>query len=209
MNFQAIIFDWSGTLSDDRQSVYAANNRMQAYYGLPSNTFDEFLTTVTMTPIEYFRSRGVSDSGEEIYALYRRYFQESLNEGICPCVFQDAYETLTVLKNRNVSTAVVSSHPTIFLKKESQEYQLAPLLKIVRGDATNKTDSMLSVCETLGCVPAQSMYIGDTIYDIRSAKAAGLQSAGIATGYHTAESLKQEKPDYLFSNLLEIVDLFC
>ncbi|MBI5793468.1 HAD family hydrolase [Candidatus Uhrbacteria bacterium] len=207
MKFDAIIFDWSGTLSDDRRPVYEANIGMRAHYGLPSNTFEEFFHTTRMTPIEFFRENGIMDSSDEIYALYRKFFAQSLEAGVRPSVYPEAHEVLSHLKNAGIPTAVVSSHPNIFLKQEAQEYLLAPFFEILHGDARDKVSALKDVCQILGVEPGRSLYVGDTTHDIQSAREAGLTTAGVATGYHTQEALESQSPDHLFLNLLDLLPI--
>jgi pyrophosphatase PpaX len=59
----------------------------------------------------------------------------------------------------------------------------------------------------LGATPEQSLYIGDTIYDVRASKEADMISAAITTGYHSAEDLEAEDPDYLFHALSDMKTL--
>ena len=207
MKFDAIIFDWSGTISDDRQPVFEANKRMRMHYGLGSTTFEEFFATVRMTPIEFYRENGITDSGDQIYALYREFFQKSLEEGVRPRVFQDVHELLSHIKTAGIPTAVVSSHPTVFLKQEAQDYLLSPFFEILHGDARNKVDALKEVCQLMKVQPDKCMYVGDMTHDVRSAREAGLITAGVATGYQTREVLEAEHPDYLFSNLSELIEL--
>ncbi|MFA4845287.1 MAG: HAD family hydrolase [Patescibacteria group bacterium] len=207
MKFDAIIFDWSGTISDDRRPVYEANNRMRTHYGLGTTTFEEFLATVRMTPIEFYHENGITDSGDQIYALYREFFQKSLEKGVRPSVFPEAHGVLSHLKNVGIRTAVVSSHPTVFLKQEAQDYLLAPFFEILHGDARDKVSALKEVCQIMGVDRARSVYVGDMTHDVRSAREAGLVSVGVATGYHTHEILESARPDHLFTNLLEVINL--
>lgn len=200
-----ILFDWSGTISDDRLPVYEANKKMCDYWDVPCDSFEVWARGASMTPIEGFRAKGVTASGDEIYALYQTYFQESLEQGIRPIVLPDAYETLARLQKAKVPTGIVSAHPQIFLNKEADAYLIHPLIEILQGDARNKIDTLKDVCKIMGADRARTMYIGDTIYDIRSAREAGLISAGVSTGYHTHESLQAENPDHLFTHLSQVL----
>jgi len=54
--------------------------------------------------------------------------------------------------------------------------------------------------------------IGDTPLDVRCAKPHGVQTVGVATGFHSLEELVVEEPDYLFPNFEnteEVVKAFC
>ncbi len=203
----AVLFDWSGTISDDRLPVYEANKKMCDYWKVPSESFEEWARGASMTPIEGFRNKGVEASGDEIYALYRTYFQESLEAGIRPTVLPDVHETLTRLRERGLPLGIVSAHPQIYLTQEAKEYLIAPLVDMLHGDARNKVDALKEVCQILGLQRSTTLYIGDTIFDIRSARDAGLLTAGVSTGYHTHEALAAEKPDYIFTSLSQVLSV--
>ena len=66
MLLDAIIFDWSGTLSDDRRSVYAANTKMCVRWNIVQQAFEEWANGASMTPVGWFRARGVTASDDEI-----------------------------------------------------------------------------------------------------------------------------------------------
>ncbi len=204
---QGVLFDWSGTISDDRRPVFEANKKMCDYWQVPCESFEEWTRTASMTPIDGFRKKGVTASGDEIYALYRTYFQESLDAGIRPAIFPDAHETLTRLRGTGLLLGIVSSHPQGFLTQEATDYLIHPLVELLRGDARNKVESLKEVCQVLGLQRERTMYVGDTIYDIRSAREAGLVTAGVSTGYHSHEALEAEHPDYLFTSLSQLVDV--
>ncbi|MBI4435721.1 HAD family hydrolase [Candidatus Uhrbacteria bacterium] len=204
---QAVLFDWSGTISDDRLAVYEANKKMCDYWSVPCESFEEWTRTASMTPIDGFRKKGVEASGDEIYALYRLYFQESLDAGIRPAVFPDAHEALSQLRGAGLRLGIVSSHPQSYLTQEANDYLIHPLVELLHGDARNKVESLKEVCQILGLERERTLYIGDTIYDIRSAREAGLVTAGVSTGYHTHEALAAENPDYLFTSLNQLVEV--
>jgi phosphoglycolate phosphatase-like HAD superfamily hydrolase len=53
--------------------------------------------------------------------------------------------------------------------------------------------------------------IGDTPFDIQSARLHGVKTVGVATGFHPIEQLIPEKPDFLFQNLQdteEVIKIF-
>jgi phosphoglycolate phosphatase-like HAD superfamily hydrolase len=49
--------------------------------------------------------------------------------------------------------------------------------------------------------------IGDTPLDVRCARAVGAKAVAVATGWHGTEALAAHKPDYLFADLSDAVEL--
>ena len=74
------------------------------------------------------------------------------------------------------------------------------------GSTKNKTDDMLAQLATKDLAGDTAFLVGDTIYDIRAAKSAGVSSVGITTGYHTRDMLAAESPDILVDSLAELAE---
>ncbi|MCJ7804312.1 hypothetical protein MUP35_01060, partial [Patescibacteria group bacterium] len=61
MKIKNYIFDWSGTLSDDRKPVFEANSRMFSEFGLPRLTFKNWLSINTSTVFDYLHQNGIKE----------------------------------------------------------------------------------------------------------------------------------------------------
>jgi pyrophosphatase PpaX len=65
-------------------------------------------------------------------------------------------------------------------------------------------EPILHALELLGADPADAVYVGDSPFDIRAARAAGVLSAGAAWGIFTREELDAEGPDVMFTSPHEV-----
>ncbi len=204
MNIGLLVFDWSGVISDDRRPVYKANMRILREYGKPVLSFEEWLQRSRMTAVEFLADNGVHGEDEELFALYKRYYDDAIRSGIVPEVYPDVHDALQHLMETGKKLAVLSSHPADNLRKEAQHYNLMPFLNSICGSSKEKSSGLIEVCKELGMDPQISLYLGDTVYDIRAAKQAGINSAGVCTGYHAKERLEEERPDFLLENLSEL-----
>lgn len=207
MKIDNYIFDWSGTLSDDRMPVYEANLRMFSDFGLPKLTFKKWLPITTGTVFDYFQQNGVKEKPEKIYSVYRKYYQEVNEEGLLPTVYPEAQNILGNLKKLNKKILVISSHPEEKLLAEAKKFKLANFFDAIIGNVTDKPATIQSEVVKSNFDPQKTIYIGDTVYDIRSAKKAGVISGAIGHGYHSSKILLKEKPDYFFPDLKAILIL--
>lgn len=202
------IFDWSGVISDDRQPVFQAYLLVRKDYNLPPISFDEWLHKVNLTiAVELEVNHGIKGDREGTLRLYAKHYADIVSSGIKPKVYPDVMETFNYLKDRRKKLAVVSAHPEGSLLKEAKEYGLAHFFDKITGSCTNKGAELPKVCERLGERKESSLYIDDTIYGIKSAKFAGVRSAGVSTGYHTRKMLEAEAPDFLLYSLSELMAL--
>lgn len=207
MKIDLVIFDWSGVISDDRRPVYAANVQVLRDYKKPRMSFEEWLPRTTMTPVEFFANHGVHGDSKKLYALYKKYYSEAVESGMVPKVYPDARDVFQYLRKGGKQIAVLGSHPIDNLKREAKDYALASFLSSIHGSARDKIEGLHTVCRELETVPEGASYVGDTIYDIRAAKKAGLHSVGVCTGYHTKERLEKEEPEFLLECLSDLKEI--
>jgi len=59
---------------------------------------------------------------------------------------------------------------------------------------------VLWVCQQLGVEPAQLLMVGDTVVDIRSARSAGAQTAGLLCGFGKQDELENAGADAIFES---------
>lgn len=206
--FNLFIFDWSGTISDDRRPVYEANQRMSAHWGIPPISYETWLPKTAMTVFDYFRDAGVTATDQEIWDLYTRTFNEINTENQLPTVYADARRALESLRTPDRTLTILSAHPQRNLTEEAERYGLAGLFDIISGDSRDKSEGIRFFLETLETPPDRAVYIGDTVNDMRHAHAAGIRRAAITTGYHSRPALEAERPDFIFDSLTELAEYF-
>jgi len=49
--------------------------------------------------------------------------------------------------------------------------------------------------------------IGDTVYDVKAGKGAGLKTIAVLTGHHSRNRLKKEKPDHILKSVADVPKL--
>ena len=211
LNIDLFIFDWSGTISDDRKPVYEANMNVLTDYKIPRISFQEFLDKIKATPAQFLQENYELCVNEaEAFARYTKYYNEEIARGNIPTVYKNAESVLLYLYNREKPLAVLSSHPEQNLKQEAASYDLLRYFDLLVGNAgTNgKAGGLLDICIKLGKKPGSALYIGDTVHDIRAANNVGIYSAGVCGGYTSREELEREEPDFILPDLNRLERLF-
>ena len=199
------IFDWSGTISDDRQIVYEVNNNIRKRVGIPIVPFEEWLPTTMVNLVEFLQSEGFDYPEEEIKELYEEELALAKKKGLMPRVYPDAIETFKYLVGQGFKITVLSAHPTTHLRSEAKIYGLAPFISLFVGNSTNKSKDLKIMTQRLGVTTGkEAIFGGDTIFDIRAAKENGVLSAAFCSGYHTRERLAAENPDLIFNQLADM-----
>lgn len=209
MGIGLFLLDWSGTVSDDRIPVHAAVCRQLAAYGLPQVSFPQFFLEAEMEPRKYFLKKGVDLPAEQIFADYKRWYDEVCDEGIHAQVYADAANAFQTLHAQGKTVAIVSSHPAHNIWQEASRYGLHRFLAAVEGNARVKETAIASVMQRLGH-SGDALYLGDTEFDVRAAHAAGVFAAAIAgpdgqqRGYHDRQRLLSAQPHYLLESLEDL-----
>ena len=66
---------------------------------------------------------------------------------------------------------------------------------------------LLHVAEHLGVTPAQSMMIGDSVSDVKAARAAGFQIICMSYGYNHGVDIRDANPDVVIDSMAELPDI--
>jgi phosphoglycolate phosphatase-like HAD superfamily hydrolase len=207
-NIELYIFDWSGVISDDRKPVYQTNMSILRDYGKPFLSFDEFFaSSVRMTFLEVCRLHNITEDAAILTKLFKERFEKECKLGNKPTHYKNASAVLKSLKNNGKIIAILSSHPEKFVRGEAEQYGIAKYISHIKGGSDDKGADLKYIYKKFNYAPKTVLYIGDTIYDIRAAKTAGISSAGITGGYHAKEQLMQENPGFLFNSLMELANL--
>jgi HAD superfamily hydrolase (TIGR01549 family) len=202
-----MIFDWSGVISDDRLPVYESNMLLLKHYGKPRITFDEWLPKTTLSVREFGPVYGIEVDPDYIFEQYRKTLNQVRASGIHPTIYKEAKSVLEKIFNNGNKLAVVSSHPEQNLHGEAREYGVEKYFSSFTGNSKDKTETILKICKEMGVSPSREtvVYIGDTIYDVRAAKGAGVYSISVTNGYHAKDRLEKENPDKIIESLSELI----
>lgn len=197
-----ILFDWSGTLSDDRKPVYLANRKLLEYFGRPDITYEYWLHARCGSAIEFAKNNGVIAPDSEIQEKFTALFKECVSSGDAkPTPYPKIGTILKALKDAGKQMIVISSHPEPILRKEAEEYGVAEYFVEIIGSIFDKSVTIKEVCEKYNIPPKEACYIGDTCQDMRAAKKAGVFGIAVWTGYHSMEQLRAEEPHFLVEHV--------
>jgi pyrophosphatase PpaX len=81
---------------------------------------------------------------------------------------------------------------------------------VITSDDTERhkpsPDPILAAVDRLGMAPADAAYVGDSPFDVRAAKAAGVYAVAVAWGgIHSDEVLEREEPDVFVSHAEDLL----
>ncbi len=218
---KACLFDLDGTLLNTLASIRYYVNRNISGYGIRAVSEAEtkiFVGNGARVLIEnIFKDRGLdlreSDTRELFERILRTYVKEYDDE---PAYLTEPYEgivdTVNKLKSLGISLAVISNKPDPTVKSLVNKF-FGNAFTIVEGASERMplkpcAEWPLDICERLGVLPSEVMYVGDTSTDMQTARNFGAKlSVGVLWGFRDEAELVNSGADVIVSRAEELYAL--
>gem|GEM_PF-6082304 len=199
------VFDWSGTISDDRASCLHGINHVFKHYNHPAITWEELKRNYSADIVAFYRKWGIEATRENFYKIFREEFDRNPHK---PTAIPSAPEAVKML-TEIAPVAIFSSHPTELLKQEIAEYWLKDVISHTYGYVDKaQTRELEELLQRAGARPRNTVYVGDTHVDITLAHRVGTKSVAIVheRSYQTLEGVKafNPAPHAIISSLNEL-----
>ena len=192
------IFDIDGTLIDTIDMYMPAMIDTLAQHGhpvAPDKVEQTKHDLFGITGRDALRLAGISE--EEIPEMLKDWFDLAYQRADRAKVIEGIPEMLNTLPNREDAKIAIA---TSKLADEYQEYfvnkyDFAKLFKVAITSADTKKhkpapDPILAAMDKMGADPATTVYVGDTINDMKAAHAAGAKFAGALYSSANPDSIK-------------------
>ena len=104
---------------------------------------------------------------------------------------------------------IISSNDTPTITEALRLYDFNGIFQEILGSdfMFSKKEKILYAAGKYEASLSDIYYIGDTTGDIKEGKQAGIQTVGVTWGWHSKELMAASRPDYLFHNPKELLDL--
>jgi pyrophosphatase PpaX len=207
----AVLFDLDGTLIDSGP-IIMASMRHASLTVLGHEPDEDRVRAAIGGPGLIAQMRDLDpDRVDELVAVYRAH-NEPLHAELD--AFDDVLELLPVLLERGHRLGIVTAkrRSTVGLAMDRFPV-LRELTEVLVGAEDTERhkpdpDPILEGVARLGAVASDAAYVGDSPFDVRAAKAAGVLAVAVTWGgIHGAEALRAEEPDHLISTPEELLDV--
>ncbi|MGE5619608.1 MAG: HAD-IA family hydrolase [Sphingomonadaceae bacterium] len=147
---------------------------------------------------------------DEMFVLWRN-VQEELHDSLIK-PFPGTVEVLVELKRRGYPMGVVTSKERNTALRGMGLYGLQQLVEplVCVDDTTNHKphpEPILRGIELLGARPEETLYVGDSLFDMKAGREAGTKVAAALWGPFPKEPLLEYKPDFALRSIRELLDL--
>ena len=208
-----IIFDLDGTLINTIDDLGQACNYALAACGYPIHAIEDYPRLVG-NGINRLIERALPEAhrNEETVLRLRKYFVPYYDEHNCEltCPYDGIIELLQTLKEEGHTLAVASNKYQAATEKIVAHF-FPGVFDVVLGERENvarKPDPQIvwDIIESLEDA-SEMLYVGDSLVDAETAKAAKIPFVACTWGFCTEEQLASANPDYMVQHPIEILTI--
>jgi len=208
MRFSVVLFDLDGTVVDSSAIILASMRHATREVLGREYGDDELMRAVGGPGLEAQMAAFAPDRVEELVRVYRAH-NEPLHDELEAC--DGMLDVLERLHEEGRRLGIVTAKRRSTVELAFDRVPLAHLFEtVVGGDETarHKPDPqpLLLAAERLRADPAEAAYVGDSPFDMRAAKAAGMHAVGVTWGrIHDRTKLEAEEPDAIVDDAEELL----
>ena len=208
-----IIFDLDGTLINTIDGLGQACNYALAACGYPIHPIEDYPRLVG-NGINRLIERALPEAhrNEETVLRLRKYFVPYYDEHNCEltCPYDGIIELLQTLKEEGHTLAVASNKYQAATEKIVAHF-FPGVFDVVLGERENvarKPDPQI-VWDIVECLEdaSEMLYVGDSLVDAETAKAAKIPFVACTWGFCTEEQLASANPNYMVQHPIEILTI--
>ncbi len=206
--FDAVIFDWDGTLADTRKAIVVSFQK----------ALKEINLEVSTQYIERRIGIGASETFREILGSANRRVDEKVVKQLVErkskvqiqlanevALFGGARELLEALRGK-VKVGLASMNSRAVVTHMLQINGLADCFDVVltvEAVSHSKPDPeiFLKTAEQLKAKPQDCVVVEDSIFGVKAAKAGGMSCIAVTTGVYSVQELEKAQPDLIVESL--------
>ena len=207
---QTFLFDLDGTLIDSVRLILDSYHHTLATHGIPPRSDEEWLRGVG-TPLSAqfaeWKDQGVL---EALVATYREYNLAHHDRMVT--VYPGVAAAIAAVRRAGRATGLVTSKNRSGAVRGLAVARLEPLMDVLvcADEVTNPKphpEPVEKALSLLGATASTTVYVGDSIHDMVSGRAAGVRTAAALWGPFGREHLEGAAPDYWLESPAELVEL--
>lgn len=203
--YEAIIFDWDGTLMNSTHSIVESIQLAAADLGLPVPS-DEQASWMIGLSLSTGLYKAVPELTEEqLEPFMARYTHHFFQRDQSIKLFDGIREMLDDLRQRKVPICVATGKRREGLDRVLQAVDLAAYFNTTRcADETQSKPDPQMLHEILWELDLQAekvLMVGDTTHDVYMAHNAGMDSLAVSYGAHDVATLEKSKPTVMVGSV--------
>lgn len=211
-----IIFDCDGTLLDSQHMICTAMTHAYQAHALPPPEREVMLSVVGLSLTEAFTNLAKDDASFPVASLaeqYRLAFHAMRQSGEhMEPLYPGAADTVGKLARRDdVVLGIATGKSQRGVRLVLTHHDLIDHFSTIKtaDDAPSKPHPgmVIAAMHEAGVEATDTVVVGDTVYDIAMARAAGASAVGVAWGYHRKEKLAEAGALVVIDNYQALVPM--
>ena len=193
-----ILLDWSGTLADDLRPVLKATNAIFKDFGRDEMTIDQFRQHFRL-PFSGFYAEFLPQATEEgLEALYERFFHGLQDEVE---LIPGAQEFLDFCRDTGRRTFLLSTIKSHHFDIQSARLGVRDYFEHPYVQIMDKREKIRDILRERQLNPAETIFVGDMVHDIETARHGGIMGVAVLTGFDSLEKLATCHPSIICHDL--------
>lgn len=212
MGYTTYLFDFDYTLADSSRGIVTCFRNVLNKHGYTNVTDEDIKRTIGKTLEESFSIlTGVTDE-EQLAGFKSEYRKEAdTHMTINTVLFLETKSVLLALKDAGAFIGIISTKYRYRIKEMLDQHFPGSFFNIIIGGEDVQTakpspEGLLLAIKQLHVTKAETLYIGDSTVDAATAKAAGVDFAGVTHGVTTIEELAKYPHWKIMSSLEELLE---
>jgi phosphoglycolate phosphatase len=210
---RGIIFDLDGTLLDSIEDIANSNNMMLQKNGFPPHPVEQYVDWIGNGAGQLVRLSlpdEIANNEQQFSAYLNDYKNEyKKNLFVNSVLYNGIPELLRFLNEKNIPMAVNTNKPHEQSMLLAEHFFKPYCFKLIQGqkdDVPGKPDPEGAniIAKHFNIDASEIAYIGDSVIDILTAKAAGMQSIGVSWGYGTPDEMIKAGCEHLMGSTDEL-----
>ncbi len=213
MRYTTVIFDLDGTLLNTLEDIRASVNHILTKYGYEERTLEQIRRSVgngSGVLLERSLPEGRDTPGfDKLLSEYTAWYEAHNMIETAP--YEGILETLRALTASEHKLAVVSNKPDANTKALVRRF-FGAYVSVAIGERPGiarkpAPDSVKAVMRELWSYPYETVYVGDSEVDLKTARAAGIDCISVAWGFRTKELLTECGAKTIITRPSELIKL--
>ena len=208
---QTVLFDLDGTLIDSIRLILDSYHHTLTQHNLPARSDEEWLRGVgTPLHVQFSQWHDSPEMLEAMIATYREFNLQHHDRMVT--VYPGVVEAVREIKSAGVQTGLVTSKNRQGALRGLALVGLEALMDVMvcADEVSNPKphpEPVEKAVALLGADPARTVYVGDSIHDMHSGRAAGVKTAAALWGPFGRSHLESAGPDYWLEKPEDLVGL--
>ncbi len=208
---QTVLFDLDGTLIDSIRLILDSYHHTLTQHNLPARSDEEWLRGVgTPLHIQFSQWHDSPEMLEAMIATYREFNLKHHDRMVT--VYPGVVEAVRQIKSSGIQTGLVTSKNRQGALRGLALVGLEALMDVMvcADEVSNPKphpEPVEKAVALLGADPGRTVYVGDSIHDMHSGRAAGVKTAAALWGPFGRSHLESAGPDYWLEKPEDLVGL--